>query len=155
MTRKKKKKKVQENKIERLRVWPSVCECFKCNAAFTHTHMPPRAKFTDRVPLSTSAFFLKFGELPSVVDGDQQFPDEQRRQAKEQDCSCHRQKHHQNVWTLGAVWEINEWVNVHTVEKISHEAGQRKSDLKMLFPPCLLLHSHGSDDAFCCNLFLC
>lgn len=25
---------------------------------------------TDRVPLSTSALFLKFGELPPVVDGD-------------------------------------------------------------------------------------
>lgn len=34
---------------------------------------------TDRVPLSTSTFFLKFGKLPPVVDGDQQFPDEQGR----------------------------------------------------------------------------
>ena len=66
--------------------------------------MPPNAKFTNRVPLSTSTLFLKFGKLPSVMDGDQQFPDKQSRQAKEQDGSRHWQKYHQNVWTCGAVW---------------------------------------------------
>lgn len=59
---------------------------------------------TDRVPLGTGSFLLKFGELPSVVDGDQQLPDKQSGQAKEQDRTGHRQKHHQNVRTLGAVW---------------------------------------------------
>ena len=60
------------------------------------------------------ALLLEFGELPPVVDGDQQFPDEQSCQAEEQDCSRHWQQHHQNVWTLGTVWwrkeVINEWV---------------------------------------------
>lgn len=114
--------------------------------------MPPRATFTDRVPLGASAFFLKFGELPSVVDGDQQFPDKQSRQAKEQDCSCHRQKHHQNVWTLGAVWmeggRDKGMSKVRTERKIRQELGWRKSGFIMLFPPCLLLHSHGFDVAF-------
>lgn len=41
-----------------------------------YTHMSPRATSTDRVPLGMSAFFLKFCKLPSVVNGDQQFPDE-------------------------------------------------------------------------------
>lgn len=68
------------------------------------THAPAQTKFTDRVPLGTRTFFLKFGKLPSVMDSDQQFPDEQSRQAQEQDGSCDWQKHHQNVWTLGAVW---------------------------------------------------
>lgn len=63
----------------------------------------PGATTTNRVPLGTSPFFLKSGKLSSVVDGDQQFPDEQSGQTKEQDGSSHWQKNHQNVWTFGTV----------------------------------------------------
>lgn len=43
------------------------------------TYNKTPAGTTDRVPLSASTFFLKSGKLPPVVDGDQQFPDEQGR----------------------------------------------------------------------------
>lgn len=53
-----------------------------------------------RVPLGLGPLLLEPGILPPVVDGDQQLPDEQRRQAQEQDGTGHRQQHHQDVRTL-------------------------------------------------------
>lgn len=53
-----------------------------------------------RVPLGFGPLLLEPGKLPPVVDGDQQLPDEQRRQAQEQDGTGHRQQHHQDVRTF-------------------------------------------------------
>lgn len=73
------------------------------------------------------------------MDGDEQFPDKQSRQAKEQDCSCHRQKHHQNVWTLGAIWmeggRHKLMSKVHTGKKISHKLGLISTCLFSLSAP--------------------
>lgn len=57
-----------------------------------------------RVPLSPGLLLLEAGELPAVVDGDEEFPDEQGSQADEQDGTRHREQHHQDVWPLRALW---------------------------------------------------
>lgn len=57
-----------------------------------------------RVPLGPGLLLLEASELPAVVDGDEELPDEQGSQADEQDGSCHREQHHQHVWPLRAVW---------------------------------------------------
>lgn len=50
-------------------------------------HTQPTAPH--RVPLGPGLLLLETGELPAVVDGDEELPDEQGSEADEQDGTCH------------------------------------------------------------------
>lgn len=56
-----------------------------------------------RVPFGFGSLLLELGELPAVVDGDQQLPDEQADEPQEQNGTSHRQQHHQDVGTFGTL----------------------------------------------------
>lgn len=76
-----------------------------------------KKKSTHSVPLSHHSFFLELGELPPVVNGRQQFPQQQQCQSHEHHSTNHPKNDSQHVYLR---WAISLFLHLDLVLFVRH-----------------------------------
>ena len=72
-----------------------------------------KSRMTYHVPASVGALLLEASELAAVVNGDEQFPDQQQNETDENDARDHAQYHRQHVHRLGTACNPDTHAHMH------------------------------------------